>query len=61
MVNVTVQFSGGMELLFDGKRELEVTLTSKDNSPCKVKHLIVHLRDNIILERPELFAQGDTV
>ncbi|XP_012060911.1 PREDICTED: ubiquitin-related modifier 1 [Atta cephalotes] len=53
-----IEFGGGAELLFDGKKRHEVDLPGEEWT---LKRLLSWLRDNLLTERPELFMQGDTV
>ncbi|XP_071575269.1 ubiquitin-related modifier 1 isoform X2 [Temnothorax nylanderi] len=55
---LTVEFGGGAELLFDGRKRYEVDLPGEEWT---LKRLLGWLRDNLLTERPELFMQGDTV
>ncbi|EGI65768.1 Ubiquitin-related modifier 1 like protein [Trachymyrmex zeteki] len=55
---LTIEFGGGAELLFDGKKRHEVDLPGEEWT---LKRLLSWLRDNLLTERPELFMQGDTV
>ncbi len=57
-MHVTVEFSGGAELLFGGKKEQNIELPS---SVKNIKSLLPWLRDNLLQERPELFLQSDSV
>lgn len=50
---------GGMELLFENKREISIDLASPSNP--NIQDLLVHMRDNLLKERPELFMQGNTM
>ncbi|KAG5308079.1 URM1 protein, partial [Acromyrmex insinuator] len=66
---LTIEFGGGAELLFDGKKRHEVDLPGEEckyprvriDSVGTLKRLLSWLRDNLLTERPELFMQGDTV
>lgn len=58
--NITLQFSGGAELLFGKIKEHKITLPDADE-PWTIRKLIVWTKDNLLKERPELFAQGETV
>lgn len=76
-IQIDVEFSGGLELLFDNKRSHKLELPStvpKDNSttlppkindgegkPTDVAYLIAYLRDHLLQERAELFEEGGTV
>lgn len=59
-LHIKVEFGGGTELLFDKKKQLELSLTN-DGENWTVDKLIRHLRDNHIQERPELFASGTKI
>ncbi len=58
-----VNRSGGMELLFDNCKSLELELLPPQfiEGKATVKELIAYLRDHKLQERPELFTQGETV
>ncbi|XP_023229807.1 ubiquitin-related modifier 1 homolog [Centruroides sculpturatus] len=58
-LNVSLLFSGGLEMLFDNKKKIEVTLT--ENKTWKIKTLLTWMKENILKERPELFIQGETI
>ncbi|KAI9204584.1 ubiquitin-related modifier 1 [Polychytrium aggregatum] len=61
-IQLTLQFSGGMELLFDNQKSVDVTLPAEYVSgQATMKELIAYVRDNLLVERPELFVQGDSV
>ncbi|KAJ3513681.1 hypothetical protein NMY22_g14970 [Coprinellus aureogranulatus] len=76
-VQIKVEFSGGLELLFDNKRSHKLELPAsvpKDNNtsiPPNIKegegkaadvaYLIAYLRDHLLQERAELFEEGGTV
>ncbi|TEB25492.1 ubiquitin related modifier 1 [Coprinellus micaceus] len=76
-ISIKVEFSGGLELLFDNKRSHELALpavvplnndTKKDvvvaegqGKPADVAYLIAYLRDHLLQERAELFEEGGTV
>ncbi|KAJ3115370.1 Ubiquitin- modifier 1 [Phlyctochytrium bullatum] len=57
-MKVVLEFSGGMELLFNNQKSINADLPS---SCTTMKHLIAYTKDNYLLERPELFVQGDSV
>lgn len=57
---VTLEFSGGAELLFGNIKKHEVILPVND-APWTIRTLLPWMKDNILKERPELFIQGDTV
>ena len=58
--NITVEFSGGAELLFDSIKHHQVSLPDTDKA-WTIKSLLVWMKDNMVRERPELFIQGDSV
>ena len=58
--NVTLEFSGGAELLFNKVKKHQVTLPESPK-PWTIGSLLFWIRDNLLSERPELFIQGTTV
>ncbi|CAI9739717.1 ubiquitin-related modifier 1-like [Octopus vulgaris] len=58
---VTLEFSGGAELLFDKIKKHQIKLPLEDNKQWKIKDLLPWIRDNLLKERPELFLQGLSV
>jgi len=56
--NLTLEFRGGAELLFDGIKRHDVQLP---RDILTVRHLLVWIRDNMLKERPEMFLQGSSV
>ncbi|RUS81690.1 hypothetical protein EGW08_010552 [Elysia chlorotica] len=60
MLPVTVEFSGGAELLCGNVKKHDVELP-KSQSKWQIRNLLVWIKDNLIQERPELFLLGDTV
>ena len=59
-LRLTIEFSGGAELLFDKVKSHKVTLPV-DDTPWNLCRLIKWISSNLLKERPELFVQGDTV
>jgi ubiquitin related modifier 1 len=53
-----VELSGGLELLFGGVKSFSVALEA---SPLTMRGVIAHVRDHLLIERPELFVSGDSV
>ncbi|KFM74732.1 Ubiquitin-related modifier 1-like protein, partial [Stegodyphus mimosarum] len=49
-MEVNVNFSGGLELLFKNKKNYRVALPS-ENGKWTIKSLIAHLKDNLLQER----------
>ena len=62
-IPVTIEFSGGAELLFDKKRKMAIELPVDDtnNESWTIEKLIQHLKDKYLKERPEFFVQGNSV
>jgi hypothetical protein len=56
-IYVSVEFSGGLEALFDGHKLLSINLTKG----CDIKGLLERLKLDYIKERPELFIQGNSM
>lgn len=50
--------SGGLELLFDGKRKLEVAIPTEE---LRLGELVQWIRTNLVKERHEMFSTGDSV
>ena len=59
-LNVTLEFSGGAELLFGHCKKHAVQLDTSSEK-WNIKKLLVWIKDNLLQERPELFLQGDTI
>ncbi|KAK3589259.1 hypothetical protein CHS0354_008324 [Potamilus streckersoni] len=59
-IPITLEFSGGAELLFDRQKRHDIDLPKQEN-PWRIQELLPWIRDNILKERPELFMQGNTV
>ncbi|KAJ3172972.1 Ubiquitin- modifier 1 [Geranomyces variabilis] len=61
-LSITLEFSGGMELLFNNEKRKQVTLPdSFAPGTATLKELLPWVRDNLLTERAELFMQEDTV
>ncbi|GMH38060.1 hypothetical protein BSKO_05944 [Bryopsis sp. KO-2023] len=58
MTKLKLEFSGGLELLFDNRKEVDVDVPSEQLT---VGNLLVWTRDNLLSDRPELFMKGDSV
>ena len=59
-LNVTLEFSGGAELLFGHIKKHEIKLNTLEQK-WNIKKLLIWMKDNLLQERPELFLQGDTI
>ncbi len=57
-MKIKVEFSGGLELLFDNQKHLAIEV---DNARFTVNELIEHMRVNCLKEKEEMFVQGGTV
>ncbi|KAJ1482371.1 ubiquitin-related modifier 1 [Baffinella frigidus] len=61
-MQVKVQFSGGLELLFGGQKEILASVpTPAGSAELTVRDVIAHIKDQHVNERPEMFLQGETV
>ncbi|KAF1965942.1 ubiquitin related modifier 1 [Bimuria novae-zelandiae CBS 107.79] len=63
-VSITVEFSGGLEMLFANERKLSLTIPVKDENGERpnIAFLVRHLCDTIMKDpRKELFVLDDTV
>merc|ERR1712202_24607 len=60
IMNVTLEFSGGAELLFDKKKKYEVNLPTQTDK-WTLQLLLFWMRDNLLKERPELFLKDNSV
>ena len=59
-IHVSMSCSGGMELLFDNHRNVEVNIPAKGDI-LTVRETMAWMRDNLLKERPEMFMKGDTI
>ncbi|PNH37859.1 hypothetical protein VD0004_g8932 [Verticillium dahliae] len=60
--SLTVEFSGGLEMLFEDQRKHAVSIPSRseDGQPATIAHLIDHLCKNVMKDsRKELFVLDD--
>lgn len=65
-LSISVEFKGGIELLFSGKTKIDIQLPanaigSSGDDQWNLKRLIDLLRDDYLQERPELFIEHNTV
>ncbi|KAI8105173.1 hypothetical protein M9435_000343 [Picochlorum sp. BPE23] len=63
MVNIKLEFSGGMELLFDNQRSIDVDIpmNAAIGSDMTVRDAMIWMRDHLLRERPEMFMKDDTI
>jgi ubiquitin related modifier 1 len=59
-MKVSVEFSGGIELIFDSKKKVEIEI-EESKADFKIRDLIEELRKNHLKAKEEMFVQGDTV
>ena len=59
-MEITVEFAGGMELLFDNKKSVKLTLSKEEFTEGKsaLSDLLVWMKNNLLKERPELFLEA---
>ncbi|KAF1833402.1 ubiquitin related modifier 1 [Decorospora gaudefroyi] len=63
-IPITIEFSGGLEILFSNQKKYNLPLPFKDESgePANVAFLVRHLCDNVMEDpRKELFVLDGTV
>ncbi|KAF9630452.1 putative ubiquitin-related modifier 1 protein [Lasiodiplodia theobromae] len=64
VVPITVEFTGGLEMLFSNQRKHEIALPAKDENgePANVAFLVRYLCNNTMKDpRKDLFVLDDTV
>lgn len=61
-VHLTIEFGGGLELLFGSVKThvVDVPLT-EGMDKLRMEYLLVWMRDNLLKERPELFMKDKSV
>ncbi|EOA84477.1 Ubiquitin- modifier 1 [Exserohilum turcicum] len=63
-LSITVEFSGGLEILFANQKKYNLSLPAKDElgQPANIAYLVRHLCGNVMKDpRKELFVLDDTV
>ncbi|KAI8475441.1 MAG: ubiquitin-related modifier 1 [Monoraphidium minutum] len=60
-MKITIEFGGGLELLFGNKKNYEVDVPADGGDALTVRHLLPWARDNLLRDRPELFMKGESV
>jgi ubiquitin related modifier 1 len=60
-MRITIEFSGGAELLVGGIRTRPVDLPNESDKIWTIKDLLPWIRDNLLKERPELFILDGNV
>ncbi len=59
-LNLTLEFGGGAEALFDNRRKQNVCLPT-DGKDRTIKDLLDWITENLLKKKPELFVQNGTV
>ncbi len=54
-------YSGGMEILFQNRKYLQINVPMPQNGSLSVRELLPFIRDVVKPERPELFMQEETM
>lgn len=57
---VTLQFSGGAELLFNNQKTHQINIVNSDGL-FNIKSLLKWMKEHLITERSELFLQNESV
>lgn len=61
-MQVNVEFSGGLELMFESKKQIQLTFEEKkEEDPYQLKDVIEELRKSHLKEKEEMFIQQGTV
>ncbi|PSN65762.1 ubiquitin related modifier 1 [Corynespora cassiicola Philippines] len=63
-IPITVEFSGGLEMLFENQRKLSLNISARDEAgqPSNVAYLVRHLCDDVMKDpRKDMFVLDDTV
>ncbi|KAF2654002.1 ubiquitin related modifier 1 [Lophiostoma macrostomum CBS 122681] len=61
-VQVTVEFSGGLEMLFEHQRKLQISMAKKGEEVPNVAELVSHLCNDVMKDsRKDLFVLDGTV
>lgn len=60
MVNLKFHFSGGLELLFDRRKDINSDVP-QSSGKLSIRQLLPWMRDHLLSERPELFMKDDSV
>ena len=61
-MQVNVEFSGGLEQMFESKKQIQLTFEEKkEEDPYQLKDVIEELRKSHLKEKEEMFIQQGTV
>ncbi len=61
MVKLIVELSGGLELLFGNVKHFDCDIPSPDSGLLTMRTIISWVKSNLLKERVELFASGDSL
>ncbi|CAF0907440.1 unnamed protein product [Brachionus calyciflorus] len=59
MLHLTIEFSGGAELLFGNVKKHQVELNN--DTKWTIRELLVWIKDNLLKHKPEMFLQDETI
>ncbi|XP_019864797.1 ubiquitin-related modifier 1 [Aethina tumida] len=59
-LNISIEFCGGAELLFENKKSHDVVLSAKETN-WTMGDLILWIKKYLLRDRPELFIQDNSV
>lgn len=60
-MKVNIEFSGGLELMFQSKKKIELNFEERKDAEYQLKDVIEELRKNHLKEKEEMFVQSGTV
>jgi ubiquitin related modifier 1 len=60
-MKVNIEFSGGLELMFESKKKIELNFEERKEQAIQLRDVIEELRKNHLKEKEEMFVQGGTV
>lgn len=60
-MKVKIEFSGGLELMFEGKKNIDLDMEKKDDKDILLEDVIDELKTNHLKEKEELFVQAGTI
>ena len=62
MTRISIELSGGLELLFGNQKTFpKIDVPCDDNKRLRLRELLAFIKLNLLQERPELFLAGDSV
>mmetsp|Transcript_27122 Transcript_27122/g.64407 ORF Transcript_27122/g.64407 Transcript_27122/m.64407 type:complete len:101 (-) Transcript_27122:696-998(-) len=62
MTALTVEFGGGLELLFGKQKEHKISVPSPSaEKKLVIRDLLAWIREHLLQERPEMFLAGESV